>query len=62
MKVTEITIIEDGREVNVMTSFTAQELQYLLQFAVNMASSIGLGAEKINRVREAMDEDHELND
>lgn len=61
MKVLDITVNDDGESVNVMSKFSANELQTLLQFAVNISASIGLGAEKNQRVQ-IVDEPHELND
>lgn len=61
MKVTDITVNEDGVSVNAMTRFTANELNTLLQFAINTAASIGLTAElKARKVED--DTPRELND
>lgn len=46
MKVNDITINDDGESVNVMSTYSAKEIQLMLQFAVTMAASIGLGAHK----------------
>lgn len=61
MKVLDITVNDNGESVNVMSEFSAVELQTLLQFAVNTAASIGLTAELKAR-KQPKDEKYELND
>lgn len=63
MKVNDITVDKDGESINVMSTFSADELQKLLQFAVNMSATIGLTtARNYERSHTEDDEEYELND
>lgn len=44
MKVKEILVQNEDGSVEVKAEFSADELQHLLQFAVNMSASIGLSS------------------
>lgn len=62
MKVLDILVENENGSIEVRTEFSAKELQTLLQFAVNMSASIGLGVEKTHRAQMEADQQHELND
>lgn len=52
---------EDGR-IEVISEFSVQELQNLLQLAVNVTASVGLTAYRDQQVADAVEENNELND
>lgn len=59
-----LDILKEGADgsIQVITEFSAQELQNLLQLAINVSASVGLTVERDARAQITVDEDHELND
>lgn len=46
MKLSDFELNKEDGTAKSIAEFSSQELGYLFQFALNMAASIGLGAEK----------------
>lgn len=62
MKVLDIVKESPDGSIQVISEFSAKELQSLLQLAVNVSASIGLTAERDARIAHEAEEDHQLND
>jgi len=46
LKVLEVPVLNDDGSVNYTASLSAAEVQTLLQFAINLSASVGLGAHR----------------
>jgi hypothetical protein len=55
MQILEVPILNDDGSVQYTAKLSAAETQTLLQFAINLSASVGLGAHK--KYREELDAD-----